>query len=292
MAVVLGQSTVAYATTAINANLAERVADEYETVGSANAALANLLQMEAEWRVYVLTGRLESLYGYVSQHTALWTRLTALMAVSANDPAGAARWSATADQVTQWERDALRVGFALRREALDGQATPLDLTSAVTTGPVPSELRVIGERFRLAVEDQRDDALGHQGQMQTWSVILMTLAPTGGAITAILSALLAFGVQRARGRARAQRERARLEGVLLAARTTEHEIGNHLALTRGYAELLAQSDHLPPDLRVLAEQAVQGAREAAEVVRDLTRLEELQLVMWPELESTVAVHED
>jgi PAS domain S-box-containing protein len=58
-------------------------------------------------------------------------------------------------------------------------------------------------------------------------------------------------------------ERARLAGVLLAARTLEHELNNQLALTVGYAELLSRDPRLHPELRSHAEEALRGALAAA-----------------------------
>lgn len=75
-------------------------------------------------------------------------------------------------------------------------------------------------------------------------------------------------------------ERARLAGVLLAARTLEHELNNQLSLTVGYAELLANSSLLPPPLRPQAEEALRGARGAARTLARLhtvTRLQEVNL---------------
>src|SRR3954465_957096 len=43
-------------------------------------------------------------------------------------------------------------------------------------------------------------------------------------------------------------ERARLEGVLLAARTAEHELNNQLAIAAGYASLLVDDPDLPQHL--------------------------------------------
>jgi hypothetical protein len=47
---------------------------------------------------------------------------------------------------------------------------------------------------------------------------------------------------------------ARLEGVRLAARTLEHHLTNHLTLTVGYAELIAEDPELPERLREMARQ--------------------------------------
>lgn len=72
-------------------------------------------------------------------------------------------------------------------------------------------------------------------------------------------------------------ERAKLAGVLLAARTAEHEVNNRLAVTVGYAELLTRDHSLSEKSRTMAQMTLQGARSAAEVIeqlRQVTRLEE------------------
>jgi PAS domain S-box-containing protein len=73
-------------------------------------------------------------------------------------------------------------------------------------------------------------------------------------------------------------ERSRLEGVLLAARTAQHALNNQLALTVGYADVLAADPRLPPDLREVAHEALNGAQAAAGTVQQLqqiTRLDEI-----------------
>ncbi len=76
-------------------------------------------------------------------------------------------------------------------------------------------------------------------------------------------------------------EKARLEGVLLAARTMEHELNNRLSLTVGYAELLAADVTLAEKHRELARQALEGARTASELLTQLNRLEALEEKTWP-----------
>ena len=77
------------------------------------------------------------------------------------------------------------------------------------------------------------------------------------------------------------RERARLEGVLLAARTAQHELNNQLALARGFAELLVGSPELPPQLCDLAEEVMRAADDAAEIVRKMRSVSRIQEVRWP-----------
>jgi hypothetical protein len=74
------------------------------------------------------------------------------------------------------------------------------------------------------------------------------------------------------------RELARLEGVRLAARTLEHHLTNHLTLTVGYAELIAEDPELPERLREMARQVLESAQAAVESVRRLRQTDQLQLI--------------
>src|ERR1700682_4145912 len=71
---------------------------------------------------------------------------------------------------------------------------------------------------------------------------------------------------------------ARLDGVRLAARTLEHHLTNHLTLTVGYAELIAEDPELPERLRDMAAQVLQSAHAAVSTVRRLRQVETITLV--------------
>lgn len=75
-------------------------------------------------------------------------------------------------------------------------------------------------------------------------------------------------------------EEARLSGVLLAARTAQHELNNRLALTSGYAELLANDPGLSERARGFANEARRGAAEAGQVVAQLSRLTRVAEIDW------------
>jgi PAS domain S-box-containing protein len=75
-------------------------------------------------------------------------------------------------------------------------------------------------------------------------------------------------------------ERARLEGVVLAARTMEHELNNKLTPTAGYAALLARDPSLPAHLRRAANQALEGAQEASRILNRLRQLTSIQEKDW------------
>jgi GAF domain-containing protein len=82
-------------------------------------------------------------------------------------------------------------------------------------------------------------------------------------------------------------ETARVDGVLLAARTVAHEINNDLALTMGMAEIAqmqAQAGHLPDP--AILDDVIQGAQRIAKHIRQLqsvVRLEERHVRDLPPL---------
>ncbi len=75
-------------------------------------------------------------------------------------------------------------------------------------------------------------------------------------------------------------ERARLDGVMLAARTAQHELNNQLAVARGYAELLVGAPDLPPHLHDIAEEVMSAADDAASIVRQLRNVSHIREQQW------------
>src|SRR5438128_11665756 len=73
-------------------------------------------------------------------------------------------------------------------------------------------------------------------------------------------------------------DQARLEGVRLAARTLEHHLTNHLTLTVGYAELIAEDPELPERLRDMAHQVLESAQAAVDSVRRMRQVDSINLI--------------
>jgi GAF domain-containing protein len=83
-------------------------------------------------------------------------------------------------------------------------------------------------------------------------------------------------------------EEARLGGVLLSARTAQHEVNNRLSLVRGYGEIIADHPDLPEELEHPAQEIVRASRAAAEILRKLGKLDALREVEWgPGLRPTI-----
>jgi len=64
-------------------------------------------------------------------------------------------------------------------------------------------------------------------------------------------------------------DREWLEAALLKAHDVQHELSNHLALTMGYAELLADDPRLPQDLQDATREALAGGLAAVEAGKRL-----------------------
>ena len=87
-------------------------------------------------------------------------------------------------------------------------------------------------------------------------------------------------------------ERARLEGVLLAARTAQHELNNRLGVVLGYAEMLAESPGLPESMNELVAEIVNGAKDMAETVDQMRRVTRIREAPRPSLTGpTLNLHE-
>jgi signal transduction histidine kinase len=75
-------------------------------------------------------------------------------------------------------------------------------------------------------------------------------------------------------------ERARREGVRLAARTAEHEVKNALVPAVYYAGILAHDQELPARLREAAAAAHASARKASDLIDRLVAVEQIDEIDW------------
>jgi hypothetical protein len=142
---------------------------------------------------------------------------------------------------------------------------------------VPEERR---ERWSSALRDIVGGRLGHfvdhavENHVLGHRVVVTTANPTldvDGTIDGVIC--VRYDVTEAQHVA-ANRER--LTDVLLAARQLQHCLGNQLALTLGYVELLTLDPRLPAELRDRVDEALRGVVEATETLsrlRLVTRLE-------------------
>jgi CheY-like chemotaxis protein len=176
----------------------------------------------------------------------------------------AARW--------QGEEDAPVVA---RRSRLDGTDPPALVIAIEAAARMSAEQRqhaiVDGAlAVPLVYEDQLLGTLGiawRQGQKVFSREDAETLETMSTLCAAGLAAL----------------ERARLEGVLLAARTAQHELNNRLGVVLGYAEMLAEYPGLPDSMAQVVNEIVNGAKDLAETVDQLRRVTRIRETPRPPL---------
>jgi signal transduction histidine kinase len=180
-----------------------------------------------------------------------------------------------ADEASMWRWTAAHQFVGMTRDRL-GRLTPSDSAPDATVGQTATSVGRTVAEGSLAVP------MVHEGELFG---VLSVRAPgrtCSEADAATLEILAATGTA-----ALAARQRVRMDGVLLAARTAQHELSNRLAVTAGYASLLAQHEDVPEGVRKLARQAERGANDAAELLRRLSHVTEIEELDWGDMGSTI-----
>lgn len=153
-----------------------------------------------------------------------------------------------------------RAGDGAVTRAVDPVLEKADLESAIAV-PLLHDARLVGT-LAIGTNSPEEQPFSHED-----AALLEMLAATAAA------ALVAL-------------EHARLDGVLLAARTAQHELNNQLAVARGFAEMLVGSPDLPPHLQALAEEVMNAADDAAGIVRQLRTMSHIEEHRWNEPSDT------
>jgi hypothetical protein len=155
---------------------------------------------------------------------------------------------------------------------------PVQIDGRQILDDVPPDRR---ERWSAALDAIVDGRLGHflDPAMEAHSlgnrIVVTTASPTvdeRGAVDGVLC--VRYDVTTA-DLAHANQER--LTRVLLVARRLQHYLGNQLALTLGYVELLTFDPRLPDELRDRVDEALRGVIEATETLSKLRLITRLEL---------------
>ena len=107
------------------------------------------------------------------------------------------------------------------------------------------------------------------------------LGPEHASLLLVLAQLLTSHLERER--------HAHLEGVLLAARTFEHELNSKLTATIGYAGLLAKDSLLPEPAHSRATLCLESAQELARIVQDVLHVTRVDVTDWGVHGTTIPV---
>lgn len=143
---------------------------------------------------------------------------------------------------------------------------------------IPSEHR---ERWASALTEIINGRLGHfldrivEHQTLGDRLVVMTASPTINPSGEVDGALcVRYDLTDAQLSATNEEQ---LMQVLLAARKLQHFLGNQLALTLGYVELLTFDPRLPQELRDRVDEALRGVIEATETLSKLRLVTRLEL---------------
>ena len=165
-----------------------------------------------------------------------------------------------------WEaraRERRAPGASERSEPL-GRSYLDDLEEAARDRWAPVLGEIVGGRLGHYAEAAVEAGLGGERR------VLVTAGPTLGPDARPDGVLMAsYDVTDA---ALAARDRERHAQVMQTARRLQHFLGNQLALTMGYVELLTIDPRLPEELRERVEEALRGVVEATESLTYLRRL--------------------
>jgi CheY-like chemotaxis protein len=162
-----------------------------------------------------------------------------------------------------------------RRSLLDG-AEPPALVNAIDA----AARRSAEQRSYVAVDGALALPLVYEDQLLgtvgfAWQDDHRVLSREDAETLETMSAMCAAGLSAL--------ERARLEGVLLAARTAQHELNNRLGVVLGYAEMLAEYPGLPESMAEVVSEIVSGTKELAETVDQLRRVTRIREAPRPPL---------
>jgi hypothetical protein len=161
--------------------------------------------------------------------------------------------------------------FRLGRQAVS-------LSDSEILADIPDDRR---ESWSLALDAIVDGRLGHyldrsiEADSLGDRLVVTTASPTvdaSGKVDGVLC--VRYDVTEAQ---RAGANQERLVQVLLVARQLQHFLGNQLALTLGYVELLTFDPRLPAELRDRVDEALRGVIEATETLSKLRLLTRLEL---------------
>lgn len=155
---------------------------------------------------------------------------------------------------------------------------PVVLSGRLILDDVPPDRR---ERWSDALDAIVGGRLGHfldpsvEASSLGSRVVVTTASPTVDDSGAVDGALCVRYDVTTADQADANQER--MAHVLLVARRLQHYLGNQLALTLGYVELLTFDPRLPNELRDRVDEALRGVIEATETLSKLRLITRLEL---------------
>ena len=194
LVVIAAQSAFAYKTTAASQEASGWVDHTNQVIGTANDALANLVNMETGYRGFLVTGQDTFLDPYNSGKTAYQADLKKLHDLTADNPAQVQRWTDLDARAAAWQAQVTEPGIKLRRDVLAGTATQESIVAFELSGKGKAAMDGMRGVFADAVGAEQT-LMGTRSTANTAAQELLKNVLLGGAALALLLGLaIAFGL--------------------------------------------------------------------------------------------------
>ncbi|MGE3269485.1 MAG: CHASE3 domain-containing protein [Chloroflexota bacterium] len=156
LAILLALSAAAYQTTTATQDATEEVARSFRVIGTANAALASIVDMETGYRGFLLTGDDTFLDPYRSGNDQIDEQVAELRALTADSPEQVERWTDIEREIEEWRQLIVLPGIALRREVTAGQADFGQISATVARGEGRRRLDAIRRLFAAGIQREEE----------------------------------------------------------------------------------------------------------------------------------------
>jgi signal transduction histidine kinase/CHASE3 domain sensor protein len=192
MIVLVILASAAYRTTTLNQEASDAVAHTLQVIGTANAALADLVDMETSYRGFLLAGDDTFLIPYTNADAEVDGQLDRLRELTADNPTQLARWDSIEAQIQAWRQIVTEPGIALRREVSAGSATQDDLNRYVGTGEGRRRFGMMRQTFNDALTSEQQLLIERQEEASSRRVRLLSLLAVGTVVAVGLGLGLAL----------------------------------------------------------------------------------------------------
>jgi methyl-accepting chemotaxis protein len=276
LAAIAGQSVFAYQTTASSQAASRWVSHTSLVIGTANDALASLVDMETGYRGFLVTGQDSFLEPYTAGRTAYQADLKTLHDLTADNPIQTQRWQDLEQRAIAWQQQVTEPGIKLRRDVLVGAASSDKVVSFETSGTGKQLFDGMRGVFTEAVAAEQG-LMNERTQADTATQdLLKNVLLWGSAGVLLLGLAIAFGLAqvltRSIGRLTARDIQAGANGLSAASCEILAAVAQQSSGASEQSAAIAQTTATVAQVKASADQAVQMAVVVSDTAREAGRI--------------------